>query len=578
MCGIFVGTGILADKDSKHFFRNLDNRGPDGAGFFQGKWAFLGLKRLSIIGLKDRTAPHFNENGSISAVVNGEIYNEPSLRIHLCQKGHIFETNTDTEVIVHAYEEWGNDFIVRLNGMFAFIIYDEAKQVIVAGRDRLGIKPLYKRSVDGQKYYSSSSKTLGQLPGKSSPFNNRALIEILYRQSLQPPLTVFQNVYSLLPASLEITETKNYLSSSTRKYWTPPYPECEPGTNLTEEFRDAIKTVALRQSRTERESAIALSGGIDSTLLACYGYSTTAICINVPLNEGIREIFRAESVAQATKLNFFSIPFTMVGKDNLIEKFISLAERPPTDGFNIFYLCKHLPEKIVVLFSGLGADELFHGYVDLTRLIVDKSLSNIINSFLNYTTLIPSQYLKPIARVFNVDLPTMMEEIYEQMISQVMDIKDLDSSEIIRRTVISNYMSPCLLHDADVYSMGQGIELRVPFLDNTLIDLAFSYPYNSFISASGRYGKAPLRQLIAQNNIPKNIYAGPKQGFTLPYKELNNDISNLLPVPAISAIFEGFGSSYRNWALSLFILWISRYCGHEIAKVLSNEILSTHKN
>jgi len=217
MCGFAGFTGYL--ENGKDVLTNMMNRivhrGPDSAGQYIDDKAYMGFRRLSIIDLDNGSQPMFNEDKKIVITFNGEIYNHQELRKELIEKGHIFANNSDTEVLIHAYEEYGEDMLNKLRGMFAFVIWDSAKETIFAARDYFGIKPFYYAVVDGNLVYASEIKSILEYPGYKKEVNEVALENYLTFQYSVLEETFFKGIYKLMPSHCLLSTTKNSISKDT---------------------------------------------------------------------------------------------------------------------------------------------------------------------------------------------------------------------------------------------------------------------------------------------------------------------------------------------------------------------------
>ena len=229
MCGFAGFTGYL--ENGKDVLTNMMNRivhrGPDSAGQYIDDKAYMGFRRLSIIDLDNGSQPMFNEDKKIVITFNGEIYNHQELRKELIEKGHIFANNSDTEVLIHAYEEYGEDMLNKLRGMFAFVIWDSAKETIFAARDYFGIKPFYYAVVDGNLVYASEIKSILEYPGYKKEVNEVALENYLTFQYSVLEETFFKGIYKLMPSHCLTFHNKKL---NIKRYWEPEFDADESKT------------------------------------------------------------------------------------------------------------------------------------------------------------------------------------------------------------------------------------------------------------------------------------------------------------------------------------------------------------
>jgi asparagine synthase (glutamine-hydrolysing) len=572
VCGIYAGTGVLAAGHRQYLSRALCARGPDGDAFTQYHYGFLGIRRLAIMSPEDGPGPYVTEDGRVSAVMNGEVYNEPALRTSLLKAGHTFCTNVDSEVLVHAYEEWGPSFVSRLNGMFAFALIDHAAGALYCARDRLGIKPLYYRQLGEQFVFASSVGALASLPGHAATVSGEALLECLYRQSILPPKTAYRQVAAIEPATMVQYDLAPPRHVKTVQFWRPqPAPATGDFDIETRDYslRKAVHSGVRRQSHADRGTAVALSGGIDSGVLALERVAEQAYSLAAlePGDMGWRsETERAKVVAGIAGIRFAEV----VADRSLTETvaaFVAAAEAPPVDGMNTFLLCRGLPRDVVVLFSGLGADELLHGYPELTTAVAREDMDATVARFFAATALLPLPILRRIGERLDTDADAVVESLREDAHSFLKALQVPTPIEALRLLLIRYYLSPCLLPDADCYSMANGVELRVPFLDNEIVDEALRWPYALLRSRKGSLGKAPLRKWAHTLGLPKPYALAPKQGFALQYGVLERALEETAGVriaelpPPLALHARG---PFRRWGLLAIEAWARRHIGQRL--------------
>ena len=269
MCGFAGFTGYL-ENGKEVLTRMMDriaHRGPDSAGQYIDDKAYLGFRRLSIIDLDNGSQPMFNENKKIVITFNGEIYNHMELRQELIAKGHVFANNSDTEVLIHAYEEYGEDMLNRLRGMFAFVIWDSQKETIFAARDYFGIKPLYYAVCDGQLIYASEIKSILEHPAYKKQVNTVALENYLTFQYSVLDETFFKGIYKLMPSHY-LTFHNGDLNI--KRYWEPVF-EPDEGKTLDEwvdDIDNVMKDSIEHHKISDVEVGSFLSSGVDSSYVA----------------------------------------------------------------------------------------------------------------------------------------------------------------------------------------------------------------------------------------------------------------------------------------------------------------------
>ena len=270
ICGIIDRTGVAVGRETIAKMSNaLRHRGPDGEGEYYDHEVALGHRRLSIIDLDSGSQPIDNEDGTLQIVFNGEIYNFIELRAELQKAGHIFKTHSDTEVIIHAYEQWGRACVTRFNGMFAFAIWDTVERELFLARDHLGIKPLYYVTVGDQVLFASEIKALLTYPACPREIDELALAELFTFRSVPSPRTLFKGIKKLPPAHMM---TISRASVRVERYWNW-VPQHRTGNlreaELVEEYQHLLEDAVRLQLRSDVPLGLFLSSGVDSaTLLA----------------------------------------------------------------------------------------------------------------------------------------------------------------------------------------------------------------------------------------------------------------------------------------------------------------------
>ena len=375
MCGICGIAGPGADVEAvRRMNARLVHRGPDSDGEFAADGVALAMRRLSIIDLEHGDQPIANEDGTVTVVQNGEIYNYRELRRELEGRGHRFRTASDTEVLVHLYEEHGEDFAERLRGMFAIAIWDARERRLLLARDRFGIKPLYYRLRDGALSFASELKALLEQPGFSREIDPRAVAAFLAFNSIPAPLTIFAEARKLPPGTLAVWRDGELRQ---RRYARPaPVPAAEtrrrPAAELAEELRETLRGSVRAHLEADVPVGVLLSGGVDSAGLVALAAGEQAEPVktfSVGFEEAsFDELERARLVADRYGAEHHEI----VLRPDAVELFPKLVEafdEPFGDSSALpTYLVSELAAgEVKVALSGEGGDELFGGYLHLRR-------------------------------------------------------------------------------------------------------------------------------------------------------------------------------------------------------------------
>lgn len=537
MCGIVGIIGRFEGSKGKMVLEELKERGPDDTFSKHGDNYFLGLSRLSIIAPDDEELPYTNESNDIFCVVNGEIYNHIELRSELFRKGHQFKTLIDTEVVLHAYEEYGQNFIYKLNGIFAIVIYDQRRNILFAARDHLGIKPLYYTKKDNCYYFCSLAKPLATILYPRSEINYKSLIKLLYRQSIPEPDTIFSGIYSIPAGNFGIVKQNQIYIQRYFKIQSNIIHE-EPHVN---DFCNLLNQVVSSQSNSDTNKiSLALSEGVDSMLLGKLLKIESLIGYYLPYNPSRFEYGNQHCF----DFKIITLDYLKYA-DKAFFKWITLSDQPPLDGFNTFLLSYGIRSNTKVLFSGLGADELFCGYPQFNKLFSIGSKDELIDHFLMYTNFFPEEWLKKLSLNFGYDFLEIKNEIKVSIYKETSE--EVRNGNLLRELLIRYYLITCLLRDSDQNSMSNGIELRVPYLDLKILEYSLSHNYNAFFM--NNENKYIIKQALS--NRLGYTYTKMKEGFTLNYVKLMNNTNKVFPN-------DNQLNGYRNWCINNVKEWFNR--------------------
>ncbi len=572
MCGITGGVWNDPDKalDRATLDRMvavLEHRGPDDEGTYCAAQqrhvgrpdlpgVALGQRRLSIIDVAGGHQPLANEDGTVWVVFNGEIYNFESLRRRLEGAGHRFRTRSDTETIVHLYEQEGADFPTFLNGMFAIAVWDASAGRLVLARDRLGQKPLVYRHEAGRLLFASQLKSLVEVPGVPRDLDPAALDAYLLYQYVPPPRTIFRGMHKLPPAHVALYENGEL---QIRRYWSPPR-EVDTGLthdNAVEQLRELSRSAVRMRLQSEVPLGAFLSGGVDSTIivglmqqLVDAPVQTFSVGFPVPEYDETRFAREAAEYHRTQHREFLVEPDATGVVDQLVWHY----DEPFADSSAIptWYVSQHTRQHVSVALSGDGGDELFAGYPRYRavwlaaqcdrlpgpvarvlrwrlwqRLPSDarqKSFARRFKRLLQGLSLSPAQrYLDWIA-IFN---EAQRVELYTE--SFLEQLSDDDPGEFVEDALaqwaaydavgtasladLITYLPGDLMTKVDVASMAHGLECRQPMLDHRVVELAARMP-TALKFRRGR-GKRILHEAFA-DLLPPSIRKRPKMGFGVP--------------------------------------------------------------
>ncbi len=574
MCGICGKLTYSAEAGDPSLIRRmavtLTHRGPDDHGVYCAPHIGLGQTRLSIIDLnKNGTAPLPNEDESIWVVFNGEIYNFQELRCELTQKGHEFRTRTDTEVIVHLYEQYGLDCLARMRGMFSFALWDSSKQLLFAARDRLGEKPFCYHADGYGLTFGSEIKAITADPSVGISPSFPAIDRYLTYQYVPSPLTAFEGIHRLPAAHFLTCDIRGDLRI--RRYWSPPIApnkmigdEDEQRFRILEKLRESVR---LRMIADVPLGAF-LSGGIDSsTVVALMAEASDRPVKTFSIGfeqDDLNELPFAREVASRYGTEHCEFVVRADAAD-VLPKLVWHYNEPFADSSAIptYYVSKITRERVVVALSGDGGDESFAGYdrygEQLAWTTVDRipnalrrtslGASSLLDRFphhrhsarlsralymlgsdLQHRYALHMMYLKPQERraaytpkmrAIAAGTPVALANPAEFAWSPGMDTLDW-----MMRHDQNFYLPDCLMVKTDIASMANSLEVRCPLLDHELVEFAASI--DSSKKRRNGAGKLILKDAVA-HLLPPTVLSKPKSGFGVPLGEwLRTDLADML--------------------------------------------------
>ncbi len=580
MCGIFGYIGFEEDGLLRRMGEVIQHRGPDDHGYHEQGKINLGIRRLSIIDLEGGHQPIYNENNSSVVVYNGEIYNYLELSEELKRKGHQFKTHCDTEVIIHAYEEYGIDCLDRFNGMFAFALYDKGTDELIIARDRAGIKPLYYFHKDGRFIFASEIKAILESKYVERRCNESVIDSYLELRYVPQPETLFRDI-KVLPGGHYLRLQSNTLSI--KRYWEI---RIHQGAYQSEEhyqeiFEAAFLNAVKLRMRSDVPVGAYLSSGIDSSLIvaAMTQFSQKVKTFSIGFDSPIDETQDARQLA--THLNCDHQEIQCLPEHfALLPKVIWHLERPIGDALILAYylLAQETSKHVKVVLAGEGADEIFAGYSFhkiikltqkysemvpevLTRKLLVPSLSRMPVKLLDKLFIYPAylgkegkkrvvEYLRGYSqRSLNenyvylkslydfqdrTDLYTqpfkarwMSNAVFAQTTGAGLNGKTNHFLDHMLKLQFNDWLQDNLLLRQDKNTMAHSLELRVPFLDHHLVELAFQMP--AHLKIRGLKDKYIQRQM-ARKMLPKANVTRRKIPFYIPleYCHHNSEIRELI--------------------------------------------------
>jgi asparagine synthase (glutamine-hydrolysing) len=518
------------------------HRGPDDVGVYLDGNVGLGFNRLSIIDLSGGHQPMSNEDGTVWIVFNGEIYNFGELRDTLLSKGHRFETRSDTETIVHAWEEYGENCVERLRGMFAFVIWDSRRRVLFGARDRIGIKPFYYYADNDVFAFASELKSLLEVQDIPRRLDLASLEQYLRHRYVIAPHTVLDRVCKLPPAHwIKVDQS----GISVQRYWNLP---------LTEPRRiglkDALEEFDALIQETMRQHLVAdvplgafLSGGLDSSavvaLMAKLGVADIKT-FSIGYNSPESELPFARVVAEHFRTDHHELVLDPEKFQEFLPRIIGYMDEPVADeaALPLYFVSQLARQRVTVALSGEGSDEIFSGYPMYHVMLALEQINRIpLAGFTGKVieTTAGEGKLRKYARMLGVPLEARYggvstglsrEQISRLMVERSGEDRDaLSVGEAYRESrglpVLSRmscvdlktWLPSNLLVKADRMSMANSLELRVPFLDHKVVEFAFTLPPE--LKIHRRYRKYLLRKYM-DPMLPAEIIHRPKRGFPVP--------------------------------------------------------------
>jgi asparagine synthase (glutamine-hydrolysing) len=550
MCGIagFVGFQMSTEEAASRVRAMCDairHRGPDADGYHVADGVALGMRRLSIIDVGGGRQPIYNEDGSIAVVFNGEIYNHRALRRELEASGHRFRTHSDTEVLVHLYEDAGSAMVSRLHGMFAFAIWDSRDGSLLVARDRTGMKPLSYAESPGGLAFCSELRSLCALRGGSLNVSPGAVMQYLAFGYVPDPASIFEGVKKLPPGHL-LTWSKGK-GAAVRAYWTPPSPG---GADADErELVGAIraKLDAAVASHLEAEVPLGafLSGGLDSsTVVALMGRHAAGRVRTFSIGFAEAE-YDESAAARAVAAELGTEHTELVLRPNVEDMFEAIAamfDEPFADSSAIpmFAVAQLARQSVTVALSGDGGDELFGGYSRYRQALRQGAggggrAGNLLSALgLMLPHMFPGRnrlvdlgrsrwgryaatLLQPVrldeGGVGRADRPGGAVRLADQLRDWVGPGLTDDFAAAMMQVDLQTYLPGDILTKVDRTSMAVSLEARVPLLDFDLVDFALQIPGGGRVTA--REGKRLFR-LAIKGIVPESVLSRPKQGFAVP--------------------------------------------------------------
>lgn len=574
MCGIcgqfyYKENHPVSIQKLKRMTDSITHRGPDDEGYHISDSIGLGFRRLSIIDLSGGHQPMSDQEKNVWVIFNGEIYNFPELKKELEGYGHIFQTRSDTEVIVHGYKQWGIDVLNHLNGMFGLAIWDEKKKRLVLARDRMGIKMIYYKIENGLLYFGSEIRAILAVLNQKPDINSSAINLFLRYRYTPAPHTIYNGIQKLAAGTCLIVENGN---AEVKRWWNykpqlfDPVPsEAQVKEELLELYRQAVKSHLL----SDVPLGILLSGGVDSSMLLAlmneFGEGWKSFTVGYGKSFADDELDDAKETAEIFKSSHYSVEINRQSFEQTLSKIIACVEEPIASSSIVpmYHVCQKARQEVKVALMGQGPDELFGGYTrhlgvqygkywrsipEIMRKPVGKMLTILPrNESIRrglYSLEVPQRMIR-YQQIFSVMSQSIISGLFQEKVlpdgfgNRIPDSwkeleKLLESTDELggfQYLEIRSSLPDELLMYGDKLSMAHSLEVRVPYLDTKIVEYVERLPAKFKI----RFGNRKwIHKQVCSSYLPKQIINRKKRGFAVNvvdrwFKEsLSNEFDGML--------------------------------------------------
>ncbi|MET0166566.1 MAG: asparagine synthase (glutamine-hydrolyzing), partial [Vicinamibacterales bacterium] len=555
MCGIYGQYNFTSDKpivqqELREATRTLTHRGPDDEGYYVERGLGLGFRRLSIIDLSGGHQPMSDADETVWVIFNGEIYNFIELRAELQAKGHVFRTRSDTEVLIYAYKEWGDDFLNRLNGMFGLAVWDARARRLIVARDAMGIKPVYYRMEQGALYFASEVRALLRSAGRRIDIDAVALNLFLRYRYTPAPLTLFEGIKKLAAGTMLVVEGGNARVHRWYRFVPEPF---DPPKRLVEAKRELLELyegALARHLIADVPVGLLLSGGMDSGLLLALmskaGKSWRTYTVGFGTSFEDDELEDARNMARLFSSEHTSVEMTQATFEHALSKVVSAVEEPVAASSMVpmYIVCERARRDVKVALIGQGPDELFGGYTRhlgvrygqlwramprplraaagavLPRLRRNESLKRGLYA------LDVSDRLRRYQNVFSIQPADVIDGLFQPGVLEpgagdaILNCWGELQETAARGDELTGFqwlelqssLPDELLMYGDKMSMAHGLEVRVPYLDRTIVE----YAQRLDATLKIRWGlRKYVHRQVCHDFLPSEAVRGKKRGFAV---------------------------------------------------------------
>ena len=553
MCGIcgqfnFRNQASVRRADLEAMTRSIIHRGPDDEGYFMAGQLGLGFRRLSIIDLAGGHQPMSDQEESVWVVFNGEIYNFPEIKRELQSRGHVFRTNSDTEVIIHGYKQWGDEVLNHLNGMFGLAIWDVGEKRLVIARDPFGIKLIYYRIEEGSLYFGSEVRpTLATTSGKTEIDTTSLNLFLRYRFT-PSPYTIFKGVRKLAPGTKLTVQNGVCEVSRWYKFKPEPFRPAKSPDEAAEELLSLYKAAIKRQLISDVPVGLLLSGGIDSGLLLALmnlnGSSWPTYTVGYGSSFADDELADGAETARVLRSKHTGVTITKSTFEETLPKIVASLEEPVATSSIVpmYFVCQRARQDVKVALVGQGPDELFGGYrrhlgvryralwgglpswvrapisttvaalrrnETLKRGVHSLAIPDRMRRYQNVLSLLPGDQVDGLFHegLLPRDTGDIILNCWEDMSELMEDTDELGGLQFLE---VRSTLPDELLMYADKLSMAHSLELRVPFVDKEIVEYVERLPASLKVRNGSRKW---LHRQVCRTFLPESIVKRPKRGF-----------------------------------------------------------------
>lgn len=553
MCGIcgqfnFGNEAPVRRSDIEAMTRSIVHRGPDDEGYFIAGPLGFGFRRLSIIDLSGGHQPMSDQEESVCVVFNGEIYNFPELKRELQSHGHVFRTNSDTEVIIHGYKQWGDEVLNRLNGMFGLAIWDVRKKRLVLARDPFGIKLIYYRIDGNSLYFGSEMRPIRALIQGKAEIDTTALGLFLRYRFTPAPYTIVKGVKKLAPGTKLTVQNGACEVSRWYRFKPEPFVPAKSPHEAKEELLSLYKAAIKRQLISDVPVGLLLSGGIDSGLLLALmnlnGNSWPTYTVGYGTSFADDELADAEETARVLGSKHTSVTITKVTFEEALPRIVATLEEPiaASSIVPMYFVCQRARQDVKVALVGQGPDELFGGYrrhlgvrygamwaglpkwlrnpiastvaalprnETLKRGVNSLAISDRMRRYQHVLSLLPGTQVEGLFQdgLLPADAGDAILNCWKDMGELMTETDELGGLQFLE---VRSTLPDELLMYADKLSMAHGLELRVPFVDKEIVEYVERLPANLKVRNGSRKW---LHRQVCRAFLPESIVKRPKRGF-----------------------------------------------------------------